>query len=160
MQDLTDRQRAVLDFIVGYIDDEGYPPTIRDMCRYFGINSPNGVVCHLVPLEKKGYIERRPNFWRGIRVTECVTTGEQRRSKGELKRLRAVLESENRSRVLYSPDWNRATEWLNALDWFMGLDFPALVPTADGMRRAESIDKMLPVEPPDCEATQSPIPNP
>ena len=72
MQDLTDRQRAFLDYIRGYLDDEGFPPTIRDMCRYFGINSPNGVVCHLDALEKKGYIERRPNSPRAIKLLDTV----------------------------------------------------------------------------------------
>lgn len=78
MQDLTDRQREVLVYIRAYIDDEGYPPTIRDMCRFFGIASANGMVCHLDALECKGYIVRRKNAARAIRVLESIpaTPGE------------------------------------------------------------------------------------
>jgi repressor LexA len=68
MNDLTDRQRAVLDFIVAHKAREDWAPTIREICDHFGINSPNGVVCHLDALEKKGYIERRPNSPRAIKV--------------------------------------------------------------------------------------------
>src|SRR5438132_8921874 len=37
---------------------KGSPPAIRDICEEFGISSPNGVMCHLKALEKKGYINR------------------------------------------------------------------------------------------------------
>jgi len=37
---------------------EGLPPAIRDICDAFSISSPNGVMCHLKALEKKGHISR------------------------------------------------------------------------------------------------------
>jgi SOS-response transcriptional repressor LexA len=36
----------------------------------FGFTSPNGAVCHLVALERKGLIRRHANQVRGIEVTE------------------------------------------------------------------------------------------
>ena len=71
---LTNRQREILDFIINSIRDEGYPPTIAEICENFGISSTNGVNDHLVALERKGYIERSSKA-RGIRITEKAAPG-------------------------------------------------------------------------------------
>ncbi len=55
---LTDRQRAVLDYITASIDKRGYPPTLREIGEHLGIRSTNGVNDHLKALEKKGYLQR------------------------------------------------------------------------------------------------------
>lgn len=55
---LTAKQREIYDFICRYIQDEGYPPAIRDIGKAFAIVSPNGVMCHLKALQKKGFINR------------------------------------------------------------------------------------------------------
>jgi repressor LexA len=55
---LTNRQSAVLDFIIDCIDTEGYPPTIREIGDHLGIKSTNGVNDHLKAIERKGYLER------------------------------------------------------------------------------------------------------
>lgn len=57
-RELTPKQRAILAFILDYIRTVGYPPAIRDIGRAFGIGSPNGVMCHLRALQKKGVIHR------------------------------------------------------------------------------------------------------
>jgi repressor LexA len=66
---LTDKQKEVLSFIEAFIDGTGYPPTVREIGDRFGINSPNGVMCHLKALKKKGLIERDNHNARSIRVT-------------------------------------------------------------------------------------------
>jgi repressor LexA len=55
---LTTKQLAIFNFIRKHIENKGFPPAIRDICDEFGISSPNGVMCHLKALEKKGYIDR------------------------------------------------------------------------------------------------------
>jgi len=55
---LTQTQQHILNFIRSYIQDNGYPPAIRDIGVHFEIKSPNGVMCHLKALQKKGYIHR------------------------------------------------------------------------------------------------------
>ncbi len=65
---LTTKQQRIYDFICHHIQSSGYPPTIRDICKRFGIVSPNGVMCHLKALEKKGKINRNPNLSRGITI--------------------------------------------------------------------------------------------
>lgn len=57
-QQLTDKQQKIFAFIRKHIESKGFPPAIRDICDAFGISSPNGVMCHLKALEKKGYINR------------------------------------------------------------------------------------------------------
>ena len=69
LEQLTKRQKLVYDFIRDKILNRGYGPTVREIGENFGISSPNGVMCHLKALEKKGLIVREPNMSRAIRLT-------------------------------------------------------------------------------------------
>jgi repressor LexA len=60
MDALTDRQLEVLRFIARQIEDNGYPPTIREIGEALDIRSTNGVNDHLKALERKGYLTRDP----------------------------------------------------------------------------------------------------
>jgi repressor LexA len=62
----TDRQREVLDFIRERSCVTG--PTIREVMAHFGFTSPNGAMCHIRALERKGLIRRRAHAVRGIEV--------------------------------------------------------------------------------------------
>ncbi len=64
---LTDRQKAVLDYIGRSIEKRGYPPTLREIGEHMGIKSTNGVNDHLKALEKKGYLEREDLKSRALR---------------------------------------------------------------------------------------------
>lgn len=64
---LTDKQRAVYDWIVDYCESHGYSPTIRELCAAFGFDSPNGAMCHIRPLAKKGWVRWTPHRSRTIR---------------------------------------------------------------------------------------------
>ncbi len=70
LDQLTTRQREVFDFIKEKINNRGYGPTVREIGEYFEISSPNGVMCHLKALEKKGIITREPNMSRAIQMTD------------------------------------------------------------------------------------------
>lgn len=67
---LTPRQQLVLDYIREFVAKHQYAPTIREIADEFGITSPNGVMCHLKALEKKGHIKRSPIASRSIVLTE------------------------------------------------------------------------------------------
>lgn len=71
---LTPRQREVLDFIREKIDTRGYGPTVREIGEEFKIASPNGVMCHLKALERKGLISREPNRSRAIQLAPEAMT--------------------------------------------------------------------------------------
>jgi repressor LexA len=55
---LTDKQEKILGFIVDYVNDKGYPPSIREIGNQFSISSLRGVTVHLDALERKGMIKR------------------------------------------------------------------------------------------------------
>ena len=67
---LTRRQREILEFINRKIETRGFPPTIRDIGGAFEIKSPNGVMCHLKALEKKGLIVREGRSARAIQLVD------------------------------------------------------------------------------------------
>jgi len=65
---LTKRQEMILKYVQEYVQREGYPPSIREIGRDFGIGSLRGVTVHLDALARKGYISRS-NTPRSIKVT-------------------------------------------------------------------------------------------
>lgn len=67
---LTARQREIYTFIRDKIHGRGYGPTVREIGVHFQIKSPNGVMCHLKALQKKGLIHREPNMSRAIQLLE------------------------------------------------------------------------------------------
>jgi repressor LexA len=67
---LTPRQRDIYNFIRSKIQGRGYGPTVREIGLHFEIKSPNGVMCHLKALQKKGLIHREPNMSRAIQLLE------------------------------------------------------------------------------------------
>ena len=67
---LTDRQRSILDFLEEFIEDKGYPPTLREIGAHFGIRSPRGVQDHLEALVRKGKIRRQRETSRGIELLD------------------------------------------------------------------------------------------
>jgi repressor LexA len=67
----TERQLEIYAFIRDKIHTRGFGPTVREIGHAFKIRSPNGVVCHLKALERKGLITRGKNMSRAIElVTE------------------------------------------------------------------------------------------
>lgn len=64
----TEKQRLIYRFIRELIRSRGYGPTVREVGEKFAIKSPNGVMCHLRALEKKGLILREPSRSRAIQL--------------------------------------------------------------------------------------------
>jgi len=69
LDQLTERQREIYEFLRDKIRNRGYGPTVREIGDQFRISSPNGVMCHLKALEKKGLISREPNMSRAIQLS-------------------------------------------------------------------------------------------
>lgn len=66
---LTQRQKEIYEFIRDKIVNRGYGPTVREIGQQFNIRSPNGVMCHLKALEKKGLITRESHMSRAIQLS-------------------------------------------------------------------------------------------
>lgn len=58
---LTDRQRAIVDWVRAYFADLGYYPSFREIQNHFKIKSPNAVAGHLDALDKKGVLKHARN---------------------------------------------------------------------------------------------------
>ncbi len=74
---LTKRQEAILQFIVDYVQGHGYPPSIREIGKAFGIGSLRGVTVHLDALQRKAYIQRG-NTPRSIQIIHPEYQSEHR----------------------------------------------------------------------------------
>lgn len=68
---LTRRQREIYEFLRDKIVNRGYGPTVREIGVQFNIRSPNGVMCHLKALERKGLISREQNMSRAIQLSDA-----------------------------------------------------------------------------------------
>ncbi|TDC39125.1 transcriptional repressor LexA [Micromonospora sp. KC213] len=66
--DLTTRQRRILEFIRGWVERQGYPPSVREIGEAVGLVSPSSVAYQLKELEKKGFLRRDPNRPRAVDV--------------------------------------------------------------------------------------------
>ena len=67
---VTDRQRAILDYLRGFVDEHGYPPTVREIGEAVGLRSPSTVHAHLAQLERAGLIRRDPTKPRAIELAD------------------------------------------------------------------------------------------
>ena len=68
MLKLTSRQQQVYQFIIHYLDQHGYAPTLQEIAIHLEIRGNLGVLRHLGALEKKGYIRRTAGSSRGLVV--------------------------------------------------------------------------------------------
>jgi repressor LexA len=72
-QVLTQRQSEVLEFMRQCAEEQGFPPTIQEICKQFGLASTNGVSQILDALESKGYIKRTvKGASRGIQFLDTI----------------------------------------------------------------------------------------
>src|SRR3954464_12726933 len=68
MRKVSERQQRILDFVVEYTSDHGYPPSIREIGQAVGISSTSVVDYNLRALERSGGIRRDREVSRGLGV--------------------------------------------------------------------------------------------
>jgi repressor LexA len=68
MDDLTPRQRRILDFIQRTVRDRGYPPTVREIGEAVGLTSSSSVHAQLENLGRRGLLRKDPAKPRAIEV--------------------------------------------------------------------------------------------
>jgi repressor LexA len=68
MDDLSARQRRILEFIRSATREHGYPPTVREIGEAVGLTSSSSVHSQLENLERKGYLRKDPTKPRAIGV--------------------------------------------------------------------------------------------
>jgi len=70
VKNLTAKQQMILDFLKAEIRQNGYPPTVREICDAVGLSSTSTVHAHLETLERKGFIRRSPAKNRSTEILE------------------------------------------------------------------------------------------
>ncbi len=109
---LTSRQREIYYFIRSKIQGRGYGPTVREIGLQFQIKSPNGVMCHLKALQKKGLIHREPNMSRAIQLLDDPTSAAHPTGIKMLGRIAAgqPIEAIEQDEELGFSDWEGAED--------------------------------------------------
>lgn len=69
-EDLTARQKNILNYIRECINERHLPPSVREIADAVGLSSPSSVHAHLGKLEEKGYIVRYGSKSRSMSITE------------------------------------------------------------------------------------------
>lgn len=72
MDDLSQRQRQILDHIKNHHMQKGYPPSVREIGEAIGLSSSSSVHFHLNVLENKGYLRRDPTKPRAIEILDTA----------------------------------------------------------------------------------------
>lgn len=67
---LTEKQNNILKIIYAFIEDNGYSPTVREICGAANLSSSSTVQNHIKSLAKKGFISHIPKKSRAIRVVK------------------------------------------------------------------------------------------
>lgn len=71
-QQITKKQKEVLDFVVSYTKDNGFSPTVREIADEFGFSSPATAHEHLQNLKDKGFLKINPDQIRGIELAKKI----------------------------------------------------------------------------------------
>src|SRR6056297_3055808 len=69
-EDLSDKQVKILNFIKEQINNKGYPPSVREICKAVNLKSTSTVHSHLKTLIKKKYIKKGNNKNRAIELID------------------------------------------------------------------------------------------
>lgn len=68
MSELSPMERDVYGYIESMIENEGYAPSVRDICRALGIRSTSTAHACLSRLDQKGYIKKDQGKSRALRL--------------------------------------------------------------------------------------------
>lgn len=68
--DLTKRQRQILDFINNFVDENKYSPSYREIGEHFELSSPATIHAHIDNLKEKGFLKKGDNKSRSIELVK------------------------------------------------------------------------------------------
>ena len=77
MEPLTRRQKEILDYIRGFINENGYAPSFREIAHYFEFSSTGTVAEYMNILEGKGYLNKIAMEARAIQLTPTFDDGQE-----------------------------------------------------------------------------------
>ena len=107
MEGLTRRQEQVLEFIRQSVRDDGYPPTVREICTALGLSSPSTVHAHLANLERLGLIKRDPTKPRALDLVSAYRPARPLPLVGRVAAGAPILAEENIEEMVEVPAFLR-----------------------------------------------------
>lgn len=95
----SEARQKIYDYIIEYIKEYGFPPSVREICQGVGLSSTSSVYSHLCKLDEEGKIEIRGKSPRAIRVIgfEFVEIKEVEEEQTETEENNGEGEKENKS---------------------------------------------------------------
>ncbi|MFA5623462.1 MAG: transcriptional repressor LexA [Bradymonadales bacterium] len=90
---LTQRQAEIYLHILAYIDENMYPPSVREITNHFGLRSTNGVAQHLAALVRKGYLSKEDSKSRTLRPIVDAADVVIQRSNSKVKKAKPAVDS-------------------------------------------------------------------
>ena len=70
MSKLTHKQQEIYDYILSFAQENGYPPSVREIAQHVGLKSPSTVHFHLKGLREAGLISQAEGKTRAITITD------------------------------------------------------------------------------------------
>ncbi len=110
MNDLTERQQQVLDFIRAFSRRTGYPPTVREIGRELKLSSPSTVHVHLANLERRGLIRRDPSKPRALELVTDVRPARPLPLVGQVAAGQPILAEQNIEDYVQVPSFLRLSD--------------------------------------------------
>ena len=75
MNELTSKEQRVLEYVQRSIENEGYAPSVRDICSSLGIKSTSTAHAYLRKLSEKGYIRKNDGKSRAVSLEHSRFSG-------------------------------------------------------------------------------------
>ncbi len=82
---ISDKQKAILNYLKEVILERGYPPSVREICEAVHLKSTSSVHAHLEALEKHGYIKKDATKPRAIEILDEEFQAQRIRGLGGLE---------------------------------------------------------------------------
>ncbi len=71
MSKISGKQQAIYEHICAFIDDNGYPPSVREIGKAVGLKSASTVHTHIKKLKELGYIQKNDHISRGLSTSSA-----------------------------------------------------------------------------------------
>lgn len=104
MKKLNDRVNQVYEFTVEFINDNGFPPSVREICQKVGIKSTATAYSYIERLKDMGLLEKSPLKKRAITLSQKSSTFKSIPLIGTIRAGSPILAVENLEGYFPLPD--------------------------------------------------------
>ena len=92
---VNEKIQSVYEFVSNYVENNGFPPSVREICASLNIKSTASVYSYIEILREKGYLEKSPLKKRAIMLTQKKNTFKNVPIVGEIRAGKPIFAVEN-----------------------------------------------------------------